>query len=140
MNSSSIIEKEIKENNKGKNLFSASFIFYLNKNRKFIDDLFNSINKSNESIIYDKNKNINYLPFWLYILRNISSLNCIEYNVNDNIDEEIAKHIGDKIKEKISYHLKNKKPLNLKWINLINYKISPEISDQKIYFIFFSIH
>ena len=60
---------------------SPSFIYYLNNNRYFINDLFNNINILDKSTISDLNKKreIDYLPFWLYILRNITSLSCLEY-------------------------------------------------------------
>ena len=126
-------EREIKEIDKNKNLFSPSFIFYINNNQTFVNELFNSINNSDNSIIYDLNKErkIDYLPFWLYILRNISSLNCIEYGKKDY--SNLSSHISDKIKKKISYCLNKKKPLNLKWLNLVTDNISSEILVPKIH-------
>ena len=130
-------EKEIKETDKNKCLFSPSFIFYINNNQTFINELFNSINISDISIISDlqRKRKIDYLPFWLYILRNISSLNCIEYSKKEikEIDPNLANHIADRIKKKLSYCLNNKKPLNLKWLNLLIDNISSEILDPKIH-------
>ncbi len=126
-------EKQIKEIDKNKNIFSTSFIFYINNNQSFINELFNSINNSDNSIISDLNrkKKLDYLPFWLYILRNISSLNCIEYGKKDDLN--LASHISDKIKKKISYCMNEKKPLDLKWLNLVTDNISSEIIDPKIH-------
>ena len=62
------------------------------------------------------------MPFWLYILRNISSLNCIEYGKKEM--GNLAIHIADKIKKKISYCLNNNKPLSFKWLNLLVNNIS----------------
>ena len=126
-------EKEIKEIDKNKYLFSPSFIFYINNHQTFVNELFNSINNSDKSIIYDLNKErkIDYLPFWLYILRNISSLNCIEYGKKD--DSNLASHISDKIRKKISYCLNEKKPLDMKWLNLVIDNISSEILVPKIH-------
>ena len=126
-------EREIKEIDKNKNLFSPSFIFYINNNQTFVNELFNSINNSDNSIIYDLNKErkIDYLPFWLYILRNISSLNCIEYGKKD--DSNLTSHISDKIRKKISSCLNEKKPLDLKWLNLVIDNISSEILVPKIH-------
>jgi len=103
-------EKQIKEIDKDKNIFSTSFIFYINNNQSFINKLFNSINNLDNSIISDLNrkKKLDYLPFWLYILRNISSLNCIEYGKKDDLN--LASHISDKIKKKISYCMNEKNP------------------------------
>jgi len=126
-------EKESKETDMNKILFLPSFIFYINNNQAFINELFNNLNNSEKSIISDLNKNrkIDYLPFWLYILRNISSLNCVDYGKKEI--ENLANHISDKIKKKISYCLNNKKPLNLKWLNLLLDNISSEVLDPKIH-------
>ena len=136
MNCSSLFkkEKELKDTDKNKSIYSPSFIFYINNNQTFINDLFNSINISNTSIISDLNRKrkIDYLPFWLYILRNISSLNCLEYCKKD-IDESIRNHIADRIKKKITYYLNNNKPLNFRWLNLLLDNISSEILDPKIH-------
>ena len=104
MNSSNILKKEKQLIEEGKNisLYSPSFIYFINNNQNFVNELFNNINNSDKSIIYDlyKKRKINYLPFWLYILRNISSLNCLEYGKKD-IDKNIANDIVNKIKKKI---------------------------------------
>ena len=103
MNSSNILKKEKQLIEEGKNisLYSPSFIYFINNNQNFVNELFNNINNSDKSIIYDlyKKRKINYLPFWLYILRNISSLNCLEYGKKD-IDKNIANDIVNKIKKK----------------------------------------
>ena len=144
MNCSEIFKKEKNGKDKSKSLFSPSFLFYINNNQADINNLFNDINKSKKSIIFDKNKNkenkdeekIDYLPFWLYILRNVSSLNCIEYNKNE-IEKSIANNIVFKIKNKISDCLQEKKPLNLKWMNLILDNISFELLDPTIHLFFY---
>ena len=104
MNSSNILKKEKQLIEEGKNisLYSPSFIYFINNNQNFVNELFNNINNSDKSIIYDlyKKRKINYLPFWLYILRNISSLNCLEYGKKD-IDKNIANDVVNKIKKKI---------------------------------------
>ena len=104
MNSSNILKKEKQLIEEGKNisLYSPSFIYFINNNQNFVNELFNNINNSDKSIIYDlyKKRKINYLPFWLYILRNISSLNCLEYGKKD-IYKNIANDILNKIKKKI---------------------------------------
>ena len=143
MNCSSIFkkEKELELSEKGDSAFSPSFIFFMNNNQNFINQLFTNINNSDKSIIYDiqKKRKINYLPFWLYILRNISSLNCLDYGKKD-IDKRISNKIIDKIKNKISNCLENKKPLGLQWLNLVLENISAEILDPNIhiFYIFFN--
>ena len=107
INCSNIFKKEKEfEINNDKCFYSPSFIYYLNNNKDYINDLFNNLNASEKSIISDLNKKreIDYLPFWLYILRNISSLNCLEYGKKE-IDQNISKNIVDKVKKKISYCL-----------------------------------
>jgi len=136
MNSSNILKKEKQLIEEGKNisLYSPSFIYFINNNQNFVNELFNNINNSDKSIIYDlyKKRKINYLPFWLYILRNISSLNCLEYGKKD-IDKNIANDIVNKIKKKISDCLNNKKPLTSQWLNLLLDNASSEIIDQNIH-------
>ena len=126
-------EKESLLKNK-KNIFSPSFIFYINNNKTFINDLFDNLNKSDISIISDLNNNrkIDYLPFWLYILRNVSSFNCIEFG-NKEIDKSISNNIVNKIKGCMIEQLKNNKSLDIKWLNLITDNISYEIIEPKIH-------
>ena len=120
-------EKEAKDTDKNKNLFSPSFIYYINNNQTFINNLFLHLNNSD----LNKERKIDYLPFWLYILRYISSLNCIEYGKKEM--SNLAIHIADKIKKKISYSLNKDKFLGLKWLNLLMDNISSEILDPKIH-------
>ena len=137
MSCSNIFKKQkefIEKDDKELILYSPSFIYYINNNQSFINELFSSINNSDISIVYDINKGnkINYLPFWIYILRNLSSLNCLEYGKKD-FDKKISNDIIDKIKRKISYCLNNKKPLTLQWLNLVLENVSSEILDQNIH-------
>ena len=138
LNCSNIFKKEKEFKDKKENedicLIPPSFIYFINNNQTFINELFTNLNNSDKSIITDLNKKrkIDYLPFWLYILRNISSLNCLEYSKKE-IEPKIAETIVDRIKKKISYCLNNKKPLNLSWLNLLLDNISSEILDPKIH-------
>jgi len=111
MNCSNIFKFERENIDKGNLKLQPSLIFFIHNNQQIIDDLFNNINNSDKSIIEDlaKKRDINYLPFWLYILRNVSSLNCLEYGGKD-IDKKISDKIVKEIKKKISYCLNNKKP------------------------------
>ena len=133
-------EKELKESDKNKILFPPSLLFYLNNNQKFVDELFNYINNSDNSIIKDlnseKKENINYVPFWLFIFRNISSLNYIQYNRQD-INTNITDNIISRIKNKLSDCLKNKKPLNFRWLNILLENISFEILEPVIHYFYY---
>ena len=50
-----------------------------------------------------------------------------------DIDKNLSIHISDKIKNKISHCLNEKKPLDLRWLNLVLDNISSEIIDPKIH-------
>ena len=137
MSSFDIIKKEIEnidEEKKENYLYSPSFIYYINNNQSFINELFENLSDSDISIIYDIKigKKINYLPFWLYILRNVSSFYCLEYG-NKNLDEKISCDIINKIKNKIYDFDNNKKSLNLRWLNLISENIASELLDPNIH-------
>ena len=135
MNCSNIFKKEKALREKKENsVFSTSFIYYLNNNQNFINGLFKDLNNSKDSIIYDlnKGKDIDYLPFWLFILRNITSLNCIKYD-DEEIDKEIAKKLIKKVKSELSQRLKERESLNSNWINLVLDNISSDIMNQKIH-------
>ena len=137
MNCAKIFKVEKGNIDKGNIKLQPSLIFFIHNNQPFIDDLFNNINNSDKSIIddLDKKRDINYLPFWLYILRNISSLNCLEYGGKD-IDKKISDKIVKEIKKKISYCLDNKKPLNLQWLNLLVDNVSSDLLEQNIHLFF----
>ena len=120
-----------------------SFIFFANNNQSFLNELFTHINNSENSIIDDlfkkkDLKEINYLPFWLFILRNISSLNCLEYG--RKIDNNISNAILKTIKNRIIDCLNNENPLNLQWLNLLTENVSAELLDHNIhlFYIFFN--
>ena len=114
---------------KNKENFSSTFIYYVNNNRGFINELFREMNLPKEI------KDIEYLPFWLFILRNISLLNCIEYD-NKYVDQNIANNIVNKIKEEL---LKNQIK-NYDWVNLLTDNIALELYNKKInsFYIFFN--
>ena len=99
------ILKKAKEDS---SLFNPSFIYYIKSNTNFIDKWFNSINSFDESIIYDlsKKNKIEYIPFWIFILRNLSSMNFIDFDLSENI---IKKYIIEKIKTSIISHKENEK-------------------------------
>ena len=80
-------------------IFNPSFIYYINCCTKHINLLFNNINSSKDSIIFDISKGIeiDYIPFWLFALRNLSSLNCIGIDIN-LYDKNLENDIIEKIK------------------------------------------
>ena len=122
------ILKKAKEDS---SLFNPSFIYYIQSNTNFIDKLFNSINSSDESIIYDlsKENKIEYIPFWLFILRNLSSMNFIDFDLSENITK---KNIIEKIKTSIISHKENEKIISIEWINLIKINVNEEIRNTNI--------
>ena len=122
------ILKKAKEDS---SLFNPSFIYYIKSNTNFIDKWFNSINSFDESIIYDlsKKNKIEYIPFWIFILRNLSSMNFIDFDLSENI---IKKYIIEKIKTSIISHKENEKIISIEWINLIKINVNEEIRNTSI--------
>ena len=116
-----------------KSFLSPSLIFFANNNQDYINELFTNINTSDKSIIKDleKNNKINYVPFWLFIIRNLSALNCLEYGAN--IDKSISNDILDKIKNKIYEYSKDKTQISLHWLNLISDNLAPELLEPNIH-------
>ena len=104
---------------------SPTLIYYINENKEIMDKLINKINNSNDSILKDLNKSKNYIPFWLYILRKVSSIHCIEIKKDEK--NPMRTFIRQEIKQSISKYLSNKKNITPDWINLISINVSNEI-------------
>ena len=122
------ILKKAKEDN---SLFNPSFIYYIENNSNFIDKLFYSINSSNESIIYDlsKENKIDYIPFWLFILRNLSSMNYIDFDISEKATKRT---ILEKIKNLIIRHKENNKKIPIEWISLVKINVNDDIRNINI--------
>ena len=112
--------------NRGKNNINTLQLYYINEHKELFLDLFNKLIKSPNSIFNDLNSNINinYIPFWLYVLRKITSINCIEINDNDKL---LRKNLKEQIKNKIKKYLSNNKKIESDWINFMSSNISNEL-------------
>ena len=95
---------------------NPSFKFYIIKNLQLIKTLINT-KLSNEEINEICNKNLNEIPFWVFLIRNMSSLNYINYeNKNNPFSNDITYKIRDKIEELIKEGKENQ--LDNGWLNL----------------------
>ena len=111
---------------KGKDNINNILIYYINEHKDECEEIFNKIMKNADIISKNlgKNNECDYIPFWLYVLRKISSINCIEINDNENT---IKKYIKEQVKEKIKNYISENKYIGTDWINLISSDISNEL-------------
>ena len=122
---------------------NPSFKFYIIKNLKLLRSLINS-KLSNEDIsdLFSPQKNEIYIPFWVFLIRNMSSINCINYENKDNpFYEDISKVVRNKIEDIINEGKGNK--LDNSWLNLILDKLDDvrneiEIVNVRLFYYFFN--
>ena len=112
---------------------NPSFKFYIIKNLGLLNTLINS-NLKNEDIstlFEPQEEGEKYIPFWVFLIRNMSATNCIYY-YNQNIT--FLKVISFGIIKKINELIKEKKGNNLNndWLNLIVNEIPTEIEMNNI--------
>lgn len=114
---------------KGKNKINSLILYYINEHKEIFEVLFNILVKSNISFFKSltKNNNMNYLPFWIYILRKISSINCIEIKENE---KPLKKYLKEQIKDKLTTYISENKKFGTDWINLISIDISNELLEK----------
>ena len=104
---------------------NPSFKFYIIKNLQLIKTLINT-KLSNEEINEICNKNSNEIPFWVFLIRNMSSLNYINYeNKNNPFSNDISNKIRDRIEDLIKEGKENQ--LDNGWLNLIINEVPNEI-------------
>ena len=103
--------------------------FFIINNQELIKILINKILK--QSYIEQLyNKEIDYIPFWIYLLRNMSSVNCILYGEKNNIFyEELTKAI----RTSLQFAIKDKTLSDNNWINLIMDNIPQEILNSNLH-------
>ena len=76
------------------------------------------VEKLSDENISDSKENEKYIPFWVFLIRNMSSINCINYeNTNNPFNLEITNEIRNKIEDIIN-NGKDKK-LDDSWLNLV---------------------
>ena len=120
-----------------------SLLFYFCKYPNYTELLLKELrhNKFNivdfKNKIKDNNKNDINIPFWIIILRILSSFNQIEYGNNNIFNKyELSLFIREKLKEKI----KNNQNINYFWLNLVLENVPKEIMQFKyrIYYEYFN--
>ena len=117
----------LKNSRNPKMKINPCLVYYINEHRDIIDILINKINNDKDSVLKDiKSVNINYLPFWLYILRKISSYHCIEINKAEKKPMKIF--IREETKALVKKYISKGQTISPDWINLISPKVSKEIN------------
>ena len=87
---------------------NPSFKYYIIKNIKVVEELINTGLKENDiAILFKADKETNYIPFWVFLIRNMSSLNCIYYENKKNNNLDIYKKITTEIRKKIGELIKD---------------------------------
>ena len=123
-----------------KNIKRLLFFFEINK-LSLLNILFNSKLKKEEILdILKPQKDGNYIPFWVFLFRNISSIECIEF---DKINNPISKDITIKVRKKVEKIIEEGKEneLDNSWINLMLKEVPNEIlmGDVRLFYIFFNL-
>ena len=119
---------------------NPSFKYYIIKNLPLLKSLINS-KLTNEDIndLFIEQKDEIYIPFWVFLIRNMSAINCIHYeNTMNPFYEEISSEVREKIEAKINEGKGNE--LDDSWLNLILDNIPNEIeqSNTRLFYIFFN--
>ena len=114
-----------------------SFQYFLLNNYNNIEILLKTIKKENIQKLFVASP-YEYIPFWVFIIRIMSSTNCLAFENNKNpLEKELTKII----RNKILLLMESKKNSDLSWINLITDEIKfPPIFNKKIhiFYIFFN--
>ena len=119
---------------------NPSLKYYIIKNLNLLNVLFNSKLKKEEILAILKPQiDENYIPFWIFLFRNMSSIECIEF---DNINNSLSKDITIEARQKVDKILEEGKAdkLDNSWLNLMLNEVPKEIlmSDARLYYIFFN--
>ena len=102
---------------------NPSFKFYIINNLQLLQTLINDNLKKEEINELFNSKEI-YIPFWVFLIRNMSSINCIKYDLESN---PFSKDISVEIRQKIEEIIKKDNKLDDGWLNLIQKEIPNEI-------------
>ena len=119
---------------------NPSFKFYIIKNLQLLKPLINSELTNNDiSILFQPQIDELYIPFWVFLIRNMSSINCINYeNKNNPFEKEITNEVRENIEDLLNKG--NANQLDNSWLNLI-LEIIPneiEIINIRIFYYFFN--
>ena len=114
-----------------------SFQYFLLNNYDNIQYLLKIVKKENINKLFEPNP-VSFIPFWVFIIRIMSSTNCLIYEDNKNPFEKEFTNI---IRNKILSNIENKLIIDdLSWINLITENKFENIFDKNInmFYIFFN--
>ena len=112
---------------------NPSFQYYIIKNLQLLKSLINSNLTHNDiSELFQPKKEETYIPFWVFLIRNMSAINCINYEEKTN---PFCEDISSEIRQKIEIKIKEgkEKELDDSWLNLTLDIIPNEIEKVKIY-------
>ena len=122
---------------------NPSFKFYIIKNLELLKRIFNSeLSKEDISDLFSFQKKEIYIPFWVFLIRNMSSVNCINYENNNNpFHQEISEFVREKIENLINEEKGNK--LDNSWLNLMLDKLDDvrnevEMPNVRLFYYFFN--
>jgi hypothetical protein len=119
---------------------NPSFKYYIIKNLQLLKSLINSkLNNEDISVLFQPQKDEKYIPFWVFLIRNMSAINCINYEEKTNpFCEEISSEIREKIEVKINEGKGN--DLDISWLNLTLDIIPNEIEkvNIRLFYYFFN--
>ena len=114
-----------------------SFQYFLLNNYDNIQYLLKIVKKENINKLFEPNP-VSFITFWVFIIRIMSSTNCLIFEDNKNPFEKEFTNI---IRNKILSNIENKLIINdLSWINLITENKFENIFDKNInmFYIFFN--
>ena len=102
-----------------------SLVFWLCKNHLCMDKLRNIFGHQQ----FSKDE----LPFWLFVLRLMSSESCIVFDSSSTTKtgKELTKIINEGIRKAIRKRIDNSEPVGTKWLNIILPSLPQEIANQK---------
>ena len=111
---------------------NPSFKYYIIKNLQLLKSLINSkLTHDDISDLFQPQKDEAYIPFWVFLIRNMSAINCINYEEKTNpFCEDISSEIRQKIEIKINEG--KEKELDDSWLNLTLDNIPNEIEKVNI--------
>ena len=106
-----------------------SFQYFLLNNYNNIEKLLQMVTDEKINNIFELSS-YNYVPFWIFIIRIMSSTN---YLVFKNKENPYKKNLTEIIRKKVLISMQKKQNINLSWINLITDNIKNDlIFDKKI--------
>ncbi len=100
-----------------------SFQYFLLNNYNNIEKLLQMVTDEKINNIFELSS-YNYVPFWIFIIRIISSTN---YLVFENKENPYKKNLTEIIRKKVLISMQKKQNINLSWIILITDNIKNDI-------------